>query len=77
MRPIGPVGPPFGVSGADLDLDAAASSIVSVKNQGPGEATSGFPSNDQLGGREQRLHPSFLLSPLCNSPHELSETRKE
>ena len=34
MRPIGPVDPRFGVSGTYLDLDAAASSIASVKNQG-------------------------------------------
>ena len=34
MRPIGPVDPQFGVSGTYLDLDAAASSIVSIKNQG-------------------------------------------
>ena len=34
MRPIGPVDQRFGVSGAYLDVDAAASSIMSVKNQG-------------------------------------------
>ena len=34
MRPIGAVDPRFGVSGTYLDLDAATSSIASVKNQG-------------------------------------------
>ena len=34
MRPMGPVDPQFGVSGAYLDLDAAASSIATVKHQG-------------------------------------------
>ena len=34
MRPIGPVDPRFGVSGTYLDPDAAAASIVGVKNQG-------------------------------------------
>ena len=38
MRPIGQVDPRFGVSGTYLDLDAAASSIASVKNQGQSPA---------------------------------------
>jgi 2,3-bisphosphoglycerate-dependent phosphoglycerate mutase len=34
MRPVGPVDPRFGVSATYLDLEAAASSIASVKSQG-------------------------------------------
>jgi 2,3-bisphosphoglycerate-dependent phosphoglycerate mutase len=34
MRPVGRVDPRFGVSGAYLDVDAAASSIANVKSQG-------------------------------------------